>query len=104
MEILALIPLLIAGIVAFGRSPELAFLNVYTPVLLLLPDYYRWRAPGLPDPSFNQAAILPVAIAAIARYGSRWRFTFTDVLVFGFALCIGYSELLNAGFNEAQNL
>ena len=104
MQILALIPLIVAGIVAFGRSPERAFLNVYLPVLLFLPDYYRWSAPGLPDPSFSQSAILPVAFAAILRYGSRWRFTFTDFLVFGFAFSIGYSELVNAGYSEAQNL
>ena len=104
MDILALVPMLIAGIVAFAHSPEKAFLNVYVPVLLVLPDYYRWRAPGLPDASFNQAAILPVVLAAIMRYGGKWRWTFTDFLVFGLAFSIGCSEFVNAGYSEAQNL
>ena len=105
MEILALIPGIFAAFVAFFRSPQRAFLDVYLPVLLLLPEYYRWSAPGLPDPTFSQAAVLPVAAAFFVRgFSSRWRFSFADILVFGFAFCVGYSEYLNAGYKEAQNL
>ncbi len=104
MQLLALIPGIWAAIVAFSKSPQRAFLDVYIPVLLCLPDYYRWIAPGLPDPSFSHAAILPVTAAFLAMGGSRWRISLNDFLVFGFAYCVGYSEYLNAGYKEAQNL
>jgi hypothetical protein len=104
MEIVALIPGVISAIVAIWRSAQLAFLNVYLPVLILCPEYYRWIAPGLPDPAFSQAAVLPIAIAFLIGEASRWQVSLTDFLVCGFALCVGYSEYLNVGYDEAQNL
>src|SRR5262245_55652246 len=61
-------------------------------------------APGLPDPSFSHAAILPIAVAALIGGNLRWRFSLGDILVVGFAWCVGYSEYSNAGYKEAQNL
>lgn len=105
MEILVLVPALVAAVVAFTRSPQEALLQVYLPVMLVLPDYYRWMAPGLPDPTFAQAAVLPVAAAFVARGGlASWRFSLADGLVFGYAFFVGCSEYLNAGYKEAQNL
>jgi hypothetical protein len=104
MGFLPLIPALVAAFIAFRRSASQAFLDVYLPVLLLLPMYYRWVIPALPDPTFEQAAILPIAAAFFFRECKGWRFSFMDLLVCGLALCIGYSEYLNAGYKEAQNL
>ena len=105
MEILALIPGIAALVVAFTRSPQQALIQVYLPVMLVLPEYYRWVAPGLPDPTFSQATILPIAAAFAARGGlAAWRFSLADGLVMGFAFFVGCSEYLNAGYKEAQNL
>jgi hypothetical protein len=104
MVFLPVIALIIAAYYAFRYSPEKAFLDVYIPVLLLLPMYYRWVIPALPDPTFEQAAILPIAAAWFARNTRRWKYSSIDVLMCGFALCIGYSEFRNAGYKEAQNL
>lgn len=104
MQILATIPGIIAQFVALTRSPQQAFLDVYLPVLILMSDYYRWMAPGLPDPSFSQSAILPIGILFLVREAAKWKLSIADVLVLGFAFCIGYSESLNAGYSEAQNL
>ena len=60
-ELLAILPGIVAWWVAFSQSLETAFYAVYLPVLLLVPDYYRLPIDGLPDPSFSQAAILPIA-------------------------------------------
>lgn len=103
-EIVALVPGLIAAFVVVRYSTATAFLNVYIPALLLLPDYYYWNAPGLPDPSFVEAAIVPVAIGFFLGDVRHWRLSFTDVLVTAFAFCVGYSEYLAAGYKEAQNL
>ena len=104
MQLLAIVPGIWAIIVAFSKSPEAAFVNVYIPVLLCLPDYYRWVAPGLPDPSFSHAAILPVTLVFLLKNGLKWKFSLGDLLVLGYASCVGYSEFSNAGYAEAQNL
>ncbi len=104
MEFLPIIPALIAMFIALRYSPWRAYVDVYIPVLLLLPMYYRWVLPALPDPTFEQATILPIAAVFIFRQGWTWKFSLTDALILGFAASIGYSEYLNAGYNEAQNL
>jgi hypothetical protein len=104
MGFLPIIPGLIAAYVAFRYSPARAFLHVYVPVLLLLPMYYRWVIPALPDPTFEQATILPIAAVFLMRQGRHWKFSFADILVVAFAACVGTSEYINAGYNEAQNL
>lgn len=104
MEILALLPGLLAAWIGWRRSPAAAFLAAYLPALVLLPDYYYWNAPGLPDPSFVEAAIVPVAVFFLAREASSWRWSATDLLVLGFATFVGASEYQAAGYKEAQNL
>ena len=104
MGAIVAIPALLAAIASVRTGPERAFVAVYLPVLLILPDYYRWVLPGLPDPTFNQAAILPIAALAAVRYGRGWRWSFTDFLVCGFAAAVGYSEFTNSGYGDAQNL
>ena len=104
MQFLPIIPALIAAYVAWQQSVWRAFVNIYIPVLLLLPMYYRWVIPMLPDPTFEQATIVPIAAVFFLRDWRSWMFSFTDFLVLGFAGCIGYSEFINAGYDEAQNL
>jgi hypothetical protein len=104
MEILALVPGVIALVWCVKKGPQRAFLDVYVPVLLCLPAYYIWKAPGLPDPNFNQAAILPIAAFFFLRNEKTWRFSVTDALVTTFALGCAWSEYQAAGYKEAQNL
>ena len=104
MQFLPIIPALIAAYVAIRYSAARAFLQVYIPVLLLLPMYYRWVIPVLPDPTFEQATILPIAAVFLWRHGKDWKFSLADVLIVSFAGCIGLSEFLNTNYNEAQNL
>jgi hypothetical protein len=104
MGFLPIIPALIAAYVATNQTAWRAYLNVYIPVLLLLPMYYRWVIPMLPDPTFEQATILPIAAVFLYRDGMRWKFSMMDFFMAAFAGCIGTSEYINAGYNEAQNL
>jgi hypothetical protein len=104
MSFLPIFPALLAAYIALRYSAARAFLCVYIPVLLLLPMYYRWVIPVLPDPTFEQATILPIAGVFLLRHGLDWKFTFTDLLILGFAGCIGISEFLNTNYEEAQNL
>ena len=102
MGFIAGIPAIVAILYAQARGVPAAFLDVYLPILLLLPDYYRWVLPALPDPTFGEAAIMPIMVLFLLKNG--WRFSFTDILIFGYALAMGYSEYLNAGYSDAQNL
>jgi hypothetical protein len=98
------LPGLIALIVALRRGAAWALIDVYLPVLLLLPDYYRWVLPGLPDPTFNEAAILPILALFMLRVPGRWRFSVTDVLIVALAVEMAYSEFINTNYSDSQNL
>ncbi|HEV3112087.1 MAG TPA: O-antigen ligase family protein [Candidatus Binataceae bacterium] len=104
MAAVAGLPGLIALLVSLRRGPAFALIDVYLPTLLLLPDYFRWVLPGLPDPTFNEAAIVPIVGIFVLRGVGRWRFSVTDLLIVGLAAEMAYSECLNAGYNDAQNL
>ncbi len=101
--LLILIPGFWAAYVAFTQSPHRAFIYVYVPVLLFLPDYYNLFLPGVPDPTFQSAVLFPIFIAWLAQGLPGWRFSFTDILVFGYVFSVSYSEYINAGYKEAQN-
>lgn len=93
----------LATYVAWMQSPQKAFFNVYVPVLLFLPTYYFWNVPAFPDPNVQQAVILPILGIWLIRGHPGWRFSFTDILVFGFAFTVIYSEFSNIGYKDSQN-
>ncbi len=104
MHIIAAFPGLFALIIALQRGSASAYLNVYLPTLFLMPTYYRWFAPGLPDPSFHHAAIFPIFAIWVMRDTGTFRWSMMDGVVLLFAFLVGYSEYLAAGYKEAQNL
>jgi hypothetical protein len=104
MHFIALFPGILAAYVAYAKSPAKAFLYVYLPTLMFLPDYYRWMLAGLPDPTFNEAAILPIAVVYFWKREDKWTYTFTDLLVLVYFLCVSLSEYLANGYSDAQNL
>lgn len=104
MNVIAIIPAIVALIWLARKSFREAWLDVYLPSLLLLPGWCRFMAPGAPDPTFHEAALLPILAAFVLKNPHRWRFSFMDLLVASWALFIGYSEYANAGYKEAQNL
>lgn len=104
MAILALLPGLLAAWLALTRSPQLALINVYLPSLLLFPDYYRWIAPGLPDPTANQAAAMAIFLVWISRQMPGYRYSWLDGWVAAFASVVAYSEYRASGYADAQNL
>ena len=103
MSIIIIIPGLLAIYVALAQSPQKAFLNVYVPVVFFFPTYYTWKVAGFPDPNFQQVTILPIIIIWVLRGMQGWRFSFIDIMVFGYAIGIGYSEFSHVGYSESQN-
>ncbi|MES1258207.1 MAG: O-antigen ligase family protein [Acidobacteriota bacterium] len=104
MGFIVVLPALYAAWIAFRRSPAIAFVDVYIPVMLLLPEYYQWILPVLPDPTFSQAAIIPVALLFLSREFRNWKYSLMDFFILAFAFTVGLSEYTNTGFSEAQNL
>lgn len=96
---------LLACVVALTKmSPGRVLLAVYLPTLLLIPDTFHAATPGLPDPSANVAAMIPLLVATLMAYGKYWKFSVTDFLVIALGGIMAYSEYTNAGYSEAQNL
>jgi hypothetical protein len=104
MSLIVYIALVAAIVIGSRHGPGAALIRVYLPALLLVPDGLRAITPGLPDPNFNQAALLPIVAFTMQRYASRWRIAFMDVLVIAFAATVGYSDYIARGYADAQNL
>lgn len=96
------LPGLIAIVVCIRRGLKEAFLWVYLPTLLLLPDDYRW--PILGHLSFHEAAIIPIGVCFLLSSWRTWRFSLTDFLLFSYCLITVISEFSNKNFYEARNV
>ena len=97
----------IAGIWTYyvaRQSVTKAFIWAYIPILLLTPDYYTAITPGIPDPSFNQAASVALFIVFALKGMPGYRFSYTDVFVGAYAITICVSEYIGSGYSDAQNL
>lgn len=104
MNIIVVLPGLLAAFYAFTRSPQMAFVRVYIPVLFILPSFYTWKGPGLPPTSFHHWCILPIFAVFVARQLGQYRFSLQDLLVAAYTALVFVSELTNANYKEAQNL
>lgn len=104
MSLVVYLALIAAAVLALQKSPGRALLVVWLPVLLLVPDGFRAITPGLPDPNFNQAAIIPIVAVALLRYGRQWRLAPMDGLIVLFAAWVGWSDYMARGYADAQNL
>lgn len=99
---LAGLPALIALILCIKRGPGYAFLNVYLPVLLLLPDGCRMAASG--QFNFSESAIIPIAAYFLWKEGRHWKWNFTDLLVVTFVVLMSVAQYMNTDYQIAQNL
>ena len=104
MEAIVALASLAAIVWMVRKSYIWAFLDVYLPIVLCIPAWPRWVLPGLPDPTFQEAAILPIITVFLIRGRRFYRFSIFDLLVAAFIFMQGLSEYLNAGYAEAQNL
>ena len=100
MELIILLPA-VACWVALAKWPiRKVFLNVYLPVVFLLPQYYAVRFPHLPPLSFADAAILPLGAALWVREIRHWRFGWMDLWVVMFSISGGLSEGLSTALAD----
>ena len=90
--------------VAQNQSITKAFIWIYIPTLLLLPDYFYAITPGLPDPTASQSAAVALFIAFLIQGSPGYRFSMTDLMVGFYASTVSYSAFHASGYSEAQNL
>ncbi len=95
MNLIILIPALACWMALARGSAQKALINVYLPVVLLLPQYFSLRFPHLPPLTFADAAILPLAVAMVIKAMHGWRWSWLDLWVALFALSAALSEGLN---------
>ena len=104
MSLVVYLALLASLILTLRRGPGQALLIVYLPALLMIPDAFHAITPGLPDPNFHQAAILPIVAIGFLRYRNRWRPRAMDALIVLFAVWVAWSDYTARGYADAQNL
>jgi hypothetical protein len=94
MTYLLLIPAAISlYFVLRGRS-DYAFLYVYLPCLLLVPEYFVCRIPHLPLFATSEWAAIPIGFVAAYRLFRKASYSVGDVLVLCFLISIVLSEAL----------
>jgi hypothetical protein len=94
MIILLLIPGIISLVLVLRGRVETAFLSVYLPTLLLLPQDYGLRLPHLPPFSAAEYALVPIGVVALIRLIRSASFRLMDVLVFSFWVSICATQIL----------
>jgi hypothetical protein len=95
MSVLILVPGLISFFLVWRGRIETAFLSVYLPCLLLLPNEYSLRIPHLPPLSAAEFALIPLGFVGFSRLIRSGSFALMDILVVLFAASVGLSEILH---------
>jgi len=84
-------------------SVERAFLLVWLPFFLLLPTNFFVNIPGLPDPNFAQAAILPILFVLLRDRIGTMRFGRMEILLLSYFVLRVSMDFVSRGYADAQN-
>src|SRR5580704_3381347 len=95
MSILLLVPGLISFFLVWRGRIETAFLSVYLPCLLCLPDDYSLRIPHLPPLSAAEFALIPLGAVGFFRLIRSGSFALMDVLVVLYVTSVSLGEILH---------
>jgi hypothetical protein len=85
------------------QSLEKAFLYVWIPLFILMPDSFYVDIPGLPDPSFMQAAIIPIVIGLMLREKFNVHLGLMEWLIASYMLFRVIVDYNSRGYYDAQN-
>jgi hypothetical protein len=95
MSVLLLVPGLISLFLVLRGRVETAFLSVYLPCLLLLPEDYLFRVPHFPPMSAADFALIPLGVVGFSRLLRSGSFALMDLLVVLYAGSVGLGEVLH---------
>jgi len=85
------------------RGLEQTFLKVWIPVFLFMPTGFWVNIPGLPDPNFMQAAILPMLFVLFRDQHSKMQFGRMEALLAMYVVVRVFCDFLSRGYADAQN-
>jgi hypothetical protein len=85
------------------KGPQETFLKVLLPFFLFMPFIFWVNIPGLPDPNFMQAAILPILYVLIRDYKDRFKFGRLEILLTAYVIIRVFNDFLGRGYSDAQN-
>lgn len=85
------------------KGPQETFLKVLLPFFLFMPFVFWVNIPGLPDPNFMQAAILPILYVLIRDYKDRFKFGRMEILLTAYVTIRVINDFLGRGYSDAQN-
>ena len=85
------------------RGLEEAFLKVWIPFFLVMPTSFWVNIPGLPDPNFMQAAILPMLYVLFRDKSDSIRVGPMECLVLLYIMLRAFCDYLSRGYGDAQN-
>jgi hypothetical protein len=94
MSALFVLPGLISLYLVLRGRIGTAFLSVYLPALILLPNGYGFHIPHLPQISAAQGALIPIGIVALVRLVKSGVPSLLDVLMVLFMISTATSEVL----------
>lgn len=97
------VAMLLAIVVIRRRGVKAAFLDVWIPCFLALPFAFWVNIPGLPDPNFMQAAILPILFVLLREQFARLQFGRMEVLLLVYVAVRVFADFLGRGYSDAQN-
>jgi hypothetical protein len=103
MAYIVFIAMLLAIYALQTGGVEKAFLRVWIPIFLIMPTMFWVNIPGLPDPNFAQAAILPILAVLLAKQGSRMSMGRMEWLIAAYLVVRVVADFLGRGYADAQN-
>ena len=97
------IAMYVSIIVLIRKGPQETFIKVLLPFFLFMPVGFWVNIPGLPDPNFMQAAILPILYVLIRDYRDRFQFGRMEFLLTVYIAIRVFNDFLSRGYADAQN-
>ncbi len=85
------------------RGLEAAFVRVWIPFFLALPFVFWVNIPGLPDPNFMQAAILPLLFALARERLATLKPGPMEWMLLAYMALRVFADFLSRGYADAQN-
>ena len=95
---------MVSAIYAINRyDVQRAFVNVWIPFLMLLPTAWYVNIPGLPDPNFSQAAVIPIIFVLVTRQLHTLELGKIEFLIFIYFTFRFAVDWQSRGYWDAQN-
>lgn len=97
------VAMVLSIVVIRRRGIETAFLRVWIPFFLAMPFMFWVNIPGLPDPNFMQAAILPLLFVLWRDRRDQLQLGRMELLVLAYMATRVFADFLSRGYADAQN-